>query len=203
MSVADADADRQRDPGQDANAIAFSPVKMIAIAMPPPSNRISVSTRRIPGRGCSIATRAGSRRAAPAGYCRVMSRENVEIVRRGVDSFNRRDIAAILTDFDQDAEWVEDQRYPGAQTFRGPSGVERSITKWWEAWGEIVMELDETIDLGDRVVLSGRVQARGHNSDVAVEAPFGGVYEFRAGKVVRVQVLGSRDEAIEAAGRSE
>jgi ketosteroid isomerase-like protein len=137
------------------------------------------------------------------GYWRAMSQENVEIVRRGVDAFNRRDIAAIVEDFDEDAEWVEDQRYPGAETFRGPFGVERSVRKWWDAWGEITMTLDETIDLGDRVVLGGRVQARGHDSDVTVEAPFGGVYEFRAGKVIRVQILGSRDEALEAAGLSE
>jgi ketosteroid isomerase-like protein len=77
-----------------------------------------------------------------------VSRENVEIVRRGVDSFNRRDIAAFLTDFDQNAEWVEDQRFPGAETFHGPSGVERSVRKWWDAWGEIATDLRETIDLG-------------------------------------------------------
>jgi ketosteroid isomerase-like protein len=132
-----------------------------------------------------------------------MSRENVEIVLRGAESFNRRDISAILVDFDVDAEWVEDQRYPGAETFRGPSGVERSIRKWWDAWGEIAMTIDETIDLGDQVVLAGRVRARGHDSDVAVEAPFGGLYEFRGGKVVRVRVLGSREEALAAVGLSE
>jgi ketosteroid isomerase-like protein len=132
-----------------------------------------------------------------------MSQENVEIVRRGADSFNRRDMTAILADLDQDAEWVEDQRYPGAETFRGPSGVERSIRKWWDAWGEIEMALDETIDLGHRVVLAGRVRARGHDSEVTVEAPFGGVYEFRAGKVFRVRILGSRDQALEAVGLRE
>jgi ketosteroid isomerase-like protein len=132
-----------------------------------------------------------------------MSQENVEIVRRIVESFNRRDIAAILGHFDAGAEWVEDQRYPGAEIFRGPSGVEQSIRKWWDAWAEIAMDLEETVDLGNRVVLAGRVRARGHDSDVAVEAPFGGVYEFRAGKVLRVQILGSRDEALEAVGLSD
>jgi hypothetical protein len=72
--------------------------------------------------------------------------------------------------------------------------VERSIRKWWGAWREIAMVFDEAIDLGDRVVLAGRVRGPGHDSDVTVEAPFGGVYELRGGKVVRVQVLGSREE---------
>jgi ketosteroid isomerase-like protein len=129
-----------------------------------------------------------------------MSQENVEIVRRAVDAFNRRDIAAMVSNFAGDAEWIEDQRYPGAETFQGPDGVERSIRKWWDAWAEITMDLDETMDLGDRVVLAGRVNARGHDSEVTVEAAFGGVYEFRAGRVVRVQILGSRAEALAAAG---
>jgi uncharacterized protein len=132
-----------------------------------------------------------------------MSQQNIDVVRRGIDAFNRRDLPALLSDFDKDVEWVEDRRYPGAETFRGPSGVERSLGKWWDAWGEIALQLDGTIDLGDRVVLSGRVRARGHDSDVAVEAPFGGLYEFRSGKVVRVQTFGSRAEAVEAAGPKE
>jgi ketosteroid isomerase-like protein len=132
-----------------------------------------------------------------------MSRENEEIVRRGAVAFNRRDVPAILSDMDADVEWVEDQRYPGAETFHGLSGVERSIRKWWDAFGELRMEIEETIDLGDTVVLAGRVHARGHDSDATVDAPFGGVYDFRSGKVVRVRILGSRAEALEAVGLSE
>ena len=49
-----------------------------------------------------------------------MSQENVEIVRRGIESFNRRDMAAIRADAHPQIEWVEDPRYPGAQTFHGP-----------------------------------------------------------------------------------
>jgi uncharacterized protein len=137
---------------------------------------------------------------APAGYSAAMSQEYVDIVRRAAEWFNDRDLEALLGLFDEDAEWIEDPRYPGAETFRGPAGVERSIRKWWDAWGELAMLVDETIDLGDRVVVAGRVRARGHDSDVAVEALFGGVYEFRDGKVIRVRVLGSREEALEAAG---
>jgi ketosteroid isomerase-like protein len=125
-----------------------------------------------------------------------MSQENVDVVRRGIDAFNRRDLPALLSDFDQDVEWVEDQRYPGAETFRGRSGVERSLGKWWDAFGEIAVQIEGTIELGDRVVLYGRVQARGHDIDVEVEAPFGALCEFRSGKAVRVQTFGSRAEAV-------
>ena len=122
------------------------------------------------------------------------------MVRQAAEWFNERDVGAFLGLFDEDAEWIEDQRYPGAETFRGPTGVERSLRKWWDAWAELAMYVDEAIDLGDCVVVAGHVEARGHDSDVAVEASFGGVYEFRDGKVIRVRVLGSREEALEAAG---
>ena len=109
----------------------------------------------------------------------------------------------LLDDLDPEVEWVEDQRFPGAETFHGPAGVERSVQKWWDAWSEITMEVVELIDLDDRVVVVGNTQARGHGSDLSVTAEFGNVYELRRGKVVRFRILGSRAEALEAAGLSD
>ena len=43
-------------------------------------------------------------RAADTG--RAMSQENVEIVRRGFDAFNRRDLDAFLALFDPDVEFT-------------------------------------------------------------------------------------------------
>jgi ketosteroid isomerase-like protein len=130
-----------------------------------------------------------------------MSRENVELAQRAIEAFNSREMW--LDWLDPEVEWVEDQRYPGAQTFRGPSGVQRSIEKWWDAWSEITMQVEEVIDLGDHVVMAGKTIARGHDSEVVLTGSFGGVYEFRAGKAVRVQVLGGRDEALQAVGLAE
>jgi ketosteroid isomerase-like protein len=135
-----------------------------------------------------------------------MSRENVakekvEMAQRWIEAFNRREL--LLEDFHPEVEWIEDPRYPGADTFHGRSGVQRSVEKWWDAWAQITLQVEELIDLSDRVVLAGRTEARGHDSDVTVTAEFGGVWEFRDGKIVRVQVLGSRAEALEAVGLRE
>ena len=132
-----------------------------------------------------------------------MSQDNVDLVIRAAGAFNRRDLAAVADDFDPDAEWLEDQRYPGAGAFHGLEGVARSIDKWWDAWADIRMDIDETIDLDDSVVVIGRAHARGHDSDVTVEAPFAGIFEFRAGKVVRVRMLSGRTEALAALGLAE
>jgi ketosteroid isomerase-like protein len=130
-----------------------------------------------------------------------MSRENVETVRRAVDLFNRREISVEY--LDPDVEWIEDQRYPGAQTYHGRDGVQRSIEKWWDAWSAVTMQVKDFVDAGDLVVYWGVSEARGQDSDVTVSAPFGAVWEFRDGMVVRVQVLGGRDQALEAAGLAD
>ena len=130
-----------------------------------------------------------------------MSQENLELVRRAIEAFNRRELW--LDWLDPEVEWVEDPRYPGAQTFHGPPGVQQSLEKWWDAWSEITMQVEEVIDLGDQVVIAGHTRARGHDSEVVLTGSFGGVYEFRGGKVVRVQVCGSRAEAMEAVGLRE
>jgi ketosteroid isomerase-like protein len=132
---------------------------------------------------------------------RAMSRENVEIVRRAVDAFNRREVPVEL--LDPEVEWIEDPRYPGAQTYRGPDGVERSIEKWREAWASQTMHVDGMADGGDKVAFWGVVEAGGTDSEITLSAPFGHVCEFRDGLIARVRMLGGRDEALEAAGLSE
>ena len=123
------------------------------------------------------------------------------MVRQMTEAFNARKL--LLGNLDPEVEWIEDQRYPGAGTFHGPGGVEQSIKKWWDAWADITMEIEEVIDKDERVVVAGRSRARGNGSDVAITAEFGAVYDFRDGRIVRVQVLAGREEALEAAGLSE
>jgi hypothetical protein len=43
----------------------------------------------------------------------------------GSEAFNRREMW--LDYLDPDVKWMEDPRYPDAQTYWGPDGVERSI----------------------------------------------------------------------------
>jgi hypothetical protein len=130
-----------------------------------------------------------------------MSQENVEIVRQAVEAFNRREVPVEL--LDPEIEWIEDPRYPGAQTYRGPEGVERSIGKWWETWASQTMRVDGMATAGDKVAYWGVVKARGTDSEVTVSAPFGAVSELRDGLLVRHHLLAGRDEALEAAGLSE
>ena len=59
-----------------------------------------------------------------------MSQENVEIVRRVSDAYNRRDVEAMLDELHPDIEWhpwLQIQLGGGATVYRGHQGVRKGI----------------------------------------------------------------------------
>jgi len=65
------------------------------------------------------------------------------------------------------------------------------------------MDLLEVLDAGPCVVAVYRVRARGRASGVPVERDAVYVYRFRGPKIERVDIYGTRAEALKAAGLSE
>jgi ketosteroid isomerase-like protein len=133
-----------------------------------------------------------------------MSRENVEVVKRLYDAFNRDDFDAGLALCD--SEVVIDRSNsigPDAQIYRGHPGLEEFWSQWKRAWAETRWEIDECIDNGDNVVVLGRLHARGAASGVTVEANVSQVVVVRGGKVLSSKLFQSRSDALEAAGLSE
>jgi ketosteroid isomerase-like protein len=133
-----------------------------------------------------------------------MSQENVEIVERVYDAFNRDDFEGGLALCA--SEVVIDRSNsvgPDAQIYRGYPEVERFWNEWKRAWADTHWEIDECIDTGDKVVMLGRIFARGVASGVEVEANVSQVVVVRDGKVVHVKLFQSRSEALEAAGPRE
>ena len=56
-----------------------------------------------------------------------MSQENIEVVRRSFDAWNRGDLAAYLGCFDPEVEWTTTGRYVEAGTYRGHEGLLRYL----------------------------------------------------------------------------
>ena len=57
-----------------------------------------------------------------------MSQENVEMVRRGFDAYQRGDLDAAVTDFASDCEFVPTGALPGGRgVYKGPEGYKRYI----------------------------------------------------------------------------
>ncbi len=133
-----------------------------------------------------------------------MSQQNVELVKRGIDAFNRRDLDAYDDLYTSDFEWfpaltgtVEGGGY------RGREGLETWFVEARDTWEWFRALADEFRDLGDRVLVLGRIEARGRGSGVQLDAPAGMLFEFRGGKISRDRTYLDHGEALRAAGLCE
>ena len=139
-----------------------------------------------------------------------MSRENVEMVRRGFEVFQagweRGDPVAAFDAgfFAEDMDWFTPPGFPGPAVFRGRDGFLEFMRIWTEDFEDWSVELERLIDAGDdRVVALFHHRATGRGSGVPVELRQGFLYELEGGQVVRMRNYFTLEEALEAAGLSE
>ena len=136
-----------------------------------------------------------------------MSEENVEIVRRVIDAWNRRDIEDLLVLGDPEGEYVNPPSAVEPGTRRGRDEIAAVMRAQWELLTDGRWEIDRIYDRGEEVIALGRISRRMPGSDARLEGHSLVSYKIRSGKIVRIEVLAfGRDEvhaALEAAGLSE
>jgi ketosteroid isomerase-like protein len=78
----------------------------------------------------------------------------------------------------------------------GRDAVAATLGDWLSAWERpLVIELDELVQRGDRILALMRWRGRGKESGVQMEAPGAHLWTFRDGLIVRFDVYRDRDEA--------
>jgi ketosteroid isomerase-like protein len=133
-----------------------------------------------------------------------MSEENVEIVRQGLEAFDRRDRAAWLAFFDQECEVVTSRFWPEAAPVRGPEAIWEFYVKVVEPFERYPVRNSEVVDAGaDKVLVHARNEVHGRASGAKVEFNYWVVTTIREGRAVRQEWFADRAEALEAAGLSE
>jgi uncharacterized protein len=131
-----------------------------------------------------------------------MSRENVEVVHRVYDAWNRDDLEAARSLLDPDVELRPGGFFVGMKPFyEGHPG----LREWWQAakepWSYFRSHIDRTVDAGDLVVTLVHFEAVGRESGVRVELPsVANAWKLRDGRVVRFWAYRSVEEALEAVG---
>ena len=129
-----------------------------------------------------------------------MSQENIDLVRRAFDTFNRRDMTAFLDLLDPDVEWVPILAVLEGRVYRGHKEVQRWVEELDPDWEFFEVHSEELRDVGDRVLIFGHWRARGRASGVESEQPATWLYEMKGGKVARMHTFTDRDEGLKAAG---
>ena len=134
-----------------------------------------------------------------------MSQESVDIARRSLDAFNAGDYDAALGFLAPDVEWEHNigLATPMEGTYRGRAQVRELWDRILEAFEDAHFEVDEVRDIGDEVLVLGRLSTRGRGSGAAVGTPFGSVSEVRNGLIVRQRFFMDRSKALEVVGLSE
>jgi ketosteroid isomerase-like protein len=138
-----------------------------------------------------------------------MSQENIEIVRRAFETFNRGGPEAVIAEGFWSTELVWDfspSGIPGLGVYRGHDEVRSFFADdWFQAFPfeEWEVELDELIDNGDQVIAMSRQRGRGATSGVGAELEQAHIFTFRDGVTVHVESYLDRVKALEAAGLSE
>ncbi|MDQ3644244.1 MAG: nuclear transport factor 2 family protein [Actinomycetota bacterium] len=125
------------------------------------------------------------------------SRENVEVVRRWVESLARGDTGAHL--------WHEDLVIDNTADFpiRGPYRGHHGLQRWWNDIAEVVeglrLEMDEYIDVdGERVVTRNRFIGKMRLTGLDGDTGWASILWVRDGKITRAAGYMSIDEALEA-----
>jgi uncharacterized protein len=131
-----------------------------------------------------------------------MSQENVNVVREAWEAAERHDNEAIFPLYDADVE-VQGLHALGDRVYRGLGGVREFWRDWSASWSESGSEVEEWIDAGDDVIAVMRLWGRGKRSGVPVEARQSHVWTLREGKMWRLRVYDTRDEALKAVGLAE
>jgi ketosteroid isomerase-like protein len=129
-----------------------------------------------------------------------VSQQNVEIVRRGIDAFNRRDLDAIALDVDPDAE-VDWSRSPGVEAgiYHGHPACRDFWSTFFDTWERMTVSVDEYIDCGETVVVPNRTHFWGRDG-IEVDAYGVTVVTLRDGRIVEWRLFRERAEALKAVG---
>ena len=133
-----------------------------------------------------------------------MSRENVEIVRRALEAYQREGLDGYLRYFDPEIEWSTTDTWIERATYRGHDGVRRYLGTMEAEFEDVRIEPVELIDAGgEQVVSSVRISGRGKGSGAPVELTLISIGSLRDGMVFRIRNYPDMAAALEAAGLSE
>ena len=132
-----------------------------------------------------------------------MSGENVDIVRRQVEAWNRRDLRTWLALFRPDAEidWSR-ARGPLKGVYRGHGELDAFWAEFWSTFEDVQLKTYGVAEAASEVVFSNTAHLRGREG-IEVTARSALMWTVENGQIARIRMFQERAEALEAAGLSE
>jgi ketosteroid isomerase-like protein len=132
-----------------------------------------------------------------------VSQENVEVVERAFEAFNRDGPKAVLAWLAPDVEWHDLVDLPDAEVHHGHPGFLKAFEQFLGPLEDYTVSSNEIINHGEQLVVCARIIGRGRGSGARFEQRVCGVWTVRSRLVARVVWFRTREEALEAVGLEE
>jgi ketosteroid isomerase-like protein len=129
-----------------------------------------------------------------------MSQENVELVRRGLES-----VDAFWAMLDEYVVWdLRDRPVVDLDSvYVGRDAVVKASRHYWGTWRDYRLDPEELLDAGSTVVVVFRERGRGKGSGAPIDQRLTQAWTFSGGRIIRWEVFADRARALEAVGLSE
>jgi ketosteroid isomerase-like protein len=127
---------------------------------------------------------------------------NIQLIQALFDAFTARDVEKVLSLVSQDLEFlppVTAARVERSEPYRGHEGMRTYFADAARVWRELEVIAHEFRDLGDRVLVFGRVYARGEGGYIS-DSPAQWLWRIEDGRIAWGRVFTNRAEAVQAAG---
>lgn len=132
-----------------------------------------------------------------------VSEQNVELHRRILEAFNRRDVEAMIACLDPSLEYHPVLSGIGAAVYHGHDGLRSWFRQLDEAWAELRCDPEAYFDLGEQTLLFYVLHGRGRHSGAEVALPGAQVCSWRDGLGVYAKQYAQREDALRDLGVSE
>jgi ketosteroid isomerase-like protein len=128
-----------------------------------------------------------------------VSQENVDCTREAWEYFSRTGESALHL-MHKDIVWLQRKDVPDSQIYRGHDGVARMTAQWSTSFEQFAGEVEELIDVDDRVVVVTRLHGRVGGADQEVDMTTAYVGRWADGRLAEVHEYPNKAEALKAVG---
>jgi ketosteroid isomerase-like protein len=134
-----------------------------------------------------------------------MSEENKALVLQFEGSWAKQDLEAVQECIHPAFEFDWSNSIgPFVGVYKGRDGLTRFWKDLHDTWDDFAPEAEEVIDCGaDQVITVDVVRGRGKGSGIPMHARGVMLWTLRDGKIARVKMFQTKDEALEAVGLSQ
>lgn len=118
-----------------------------------------------------------------------MSADNIDVLRRGYDAFNRGDGQTVLSLMTDDIEFVaaESSAYYRGSSYIGKQEIAKFLAQVAAEWSGNWFDVEQFHDAGDVAVMQGRYRGTYKATNRTVAAQTVHIWTLRAGKLAKLQ----------------